>query len=213
MNSGSRRVIPSSGKKKITDRLLSKASCISKSFVGYRFVNISLKGSLLCRSNFKDGEFVGVDFVGANVKKCNFSNATFKSCIFVGVRLNGTKFSGAKFINCFFVNQSFAKAKNLIIGDESSVLQYPESLGSNELRAALTQLGEQIDGKFRYSRIVLLKGGKLNNLTISLLLRTHSDERLSYKIKYILTLIGDSKINAKIHSFHAFKKWIDKMCA
>ncbi|MBG6888376.1 MULTISPECIES: pentapeptide repeat-containing protein [Pseudomonas aeruginosa group] len=207
---GSKGKLPSSREKNISNRLLSKVSAIKKKFNEYRFSNICLKGATFSGCGFKNCNFYGVDFVGANLKKCNFSGSKFVRCIFVGVRVSGSNFKGATFENCTFVNQSFEKSKNFVHPDFSA-MQYPTQVGGLSVRELFAHLDELIPGRFRYARLVKLKGGKVNNLTLYLLIRRFTEDVLECKLRLCVESNVRQIFPAKIYSYRAFEKIIDSV--
>lgn len=75
----------------------------------------------------------------------------------------------------------------------------------------MTELDKVIEGKFKYSRIISLRGGKLNNLTIRLLADQLGEEVVIGKIEKILNLVISPPLTAKVYSFFEFKRWLDSM--
>lgn len=207
---GSKGKLPSSKDRIISNRLFSKVSAIKKKFNGYRFSNICLKGATLSGCGFNNCNFYGVDFVGTNLKKCNFSGSKFIRCMFVGARVSGSNFKGATFERCIFVNQSFEKSKNFAHPNFSS-MQYPTQVGGPSVRELFSQLDELISGRFRYARLVKLKGGKLNNLSLDLLIRRFTENMLERKLRFFVENSDTQIFPAKTYSYRAFEKTIDSI--
>lgn len=163
--------------KNIKNKFYSKAQCFRANFAGTSFINVNFKGAILTSCCFKSANFVQVEFLGTNLKKSNFTNATFKNCIFSGALMKKSNFKGCSFENCIFVNTNINVAKNLVIGQNNKQLKnQPVVEVSSETMKLLDEL--RFNPKLQNSRVLYLKGGKINSLTLMSLLQRLGEDRL-----------------------------------
>ncbi|QUI71924.1 pentapeptide repeat-containing protein [Pseudoalteromonas sp. M8] len=174
--------------KNIRNKFYSKAQCFRANFSNASFVNVNFKGAILTSSNFKNAEFSQVEFLGSNLKKSNFTNAKFKYCVFSAALLKKSNFKGSTFENCIFVNTNVNVAKNMIISDSNRFFpQRPLPVVSASTISLLEEL--RFHPKIQNSRVLHLKGGKLNSLTLFSLLERLGEEKL---------VIGLKKLNGNL---------------
>jgi hypothetical protein len=133
------------------------------------FNHVNFKGATLTHCSFKNASFIDVEFLGTNLKKSNFLNASFKDCIFSAALLKGTKFRNAHFENCTFVSTNLDVSMDLFL-DKSN-----KSFSTHFMPQLDSELVEMFDSyrfhpKLQNTRVLHLKSGKLNSLTINLLL-------------------------------------------
>ena len=187
----------------IKNKFYSKAQCFKVDFTGNKFLNVNLKGAILTSCNFKSAMFVNVDFLGTNLKKTNMKNARFEKCIFSGALLNKTNFQGATFKDCFFINTNFERAKNFFADEEKNIfLKHQDLIFDAELVSALDNF--RYDEKIHNSRIIHQRGGKINTVTVSILLRTYG---MSSLIKALQGMVGN--LPSRVITIESFKGMID----
>lgn len=168
--------------KNIRNKFYSKAQCFRANFSNASFVNVNFKGAILTNCSFKSAEFSQVEFLGSNLKKSNFSNATFKYCVFSAALLKKSNFKGCTFENCMFVNTNVNVAKNMIIGDGNRFYsQHPAPVISEITMGLLDEL--RYNPKIQNSRVLHLKGGKVNSLTLFSLLKRLGEDKLVIGLK------------------------------
>lgn len=138
-------------------------------FSDVTFNHVNFKGATLTHCSFKNALFMDVEFLGTNLKKSNFSNARFKDCIFSAALLKDTKFKNAHFENCTFVSTNLEASKDLFLDTSNKIFPthcMPQL--DNELVEMLN--GYRFHPKLQNTRVLHLKSGKLNSLTINLLI-------------------------------------------
>jgi hypothetical protein len=155
--------------KDIRNKFYSKAQCFKADFSNATFLNVNFKGAILTSCSFKNTSFSQVEFLGTNLKKSNFTGATFRYCVFSGALMKKTNFKNCKFENCTFVNTNLDTSKNLVIDATNKVLKnYPLPVVDGELLALLNEF--RFNSRLQNSRVLHLKGGKLNGLTVQSLI-------------------------------------------
>lgn len=168
--------------KNIRNKFYSKAQCFRANFSNVSFINVNFKGAILTNCSFKHAEFSQVEFLGSNLKKSNFTNAKFKYCVFSATLLKKSNFKGCTFENCIFVNTNVNVAKNMIIGDSNRCFsQHPSPVVSSSTMHLLDEL--RFHPKIQNSRVLHLKGGKLNSLTVFSLLERLGEDKLVVGLK------------------------------
>lgn len=168
----------------IRNKFYSKAQCFKANFSSSSFTNVNFKGAILTNCSFKNAEFSQVEFLGSNLKKSNFSNAKFKCCVFSAVLLKKSNFKGCTFENCIFVNTNVNVAKNMLIGDSNRFYsQRPSPVVSESTMSLLEEL--KFHPKIQNSRVLHLKGGKINTLTLFSLLERLGEDKLAIGLKQL----------------------------
>ncbi|AUI86244.1 hypothetical protein BS333_07490 [Vibrio azureus] len=168
--------------KNIRNKFYSKAQCFRANFSNVSFVNVNFKGAILTSCSFNNAEFSQVEFLGSNLKKSNFTNAKFKYCVFSAALLKKSNFKGCTFENCIFINTNVDVAKNMIFGDTNRFYsQHPSPVLSASTIGLLDKL--RFHPKIQNSRVLHLKGGKLNSLTLFSLLERLGEEKLAVGLK------------------------------
>lgn len=195
---------------RISNKFYSKALCHKAIFSNVKFINVNFKGAILTSCLFKNASFLNVEFLGTNLKSSNFSGAIFKNCLFSATLLKKVNFKGAKFENCTFVSVNLNVAKNLQLTDNNIILAVHTLIDFDE------EL-EQLFNKYKFhpnlqnSRVLYLKGGKLNSLTVNMLISNlgkekckqgllNLDKHLSFRIitSYQLLSVIDKYSNYKV---------------
>lgn len=160
--------------KNIRNKFYSKAQCFKADFSNVSFINVNFKGAVLTKCSFKNASFSQVEFLGTNLKKSNFSGAKFKYCIFSCTLMKNANFKNCNFENCTFVNTNLYVSKNLTINDTNKLLnKHPSPKIDNDLLILLNKL--RFHPRVQNSRVLHLKGGKINGLTFQSLI-----DRLGY---------------------------------
>lgn len=138
-------------------------------FSNLTFNHVNFKGATLTHCSFKNASFIDVEFLGTNLKKSNFSNATFKHCVFSAALLKSTKFKNAHFENCTFVSTNLEASKDLFLDKSNKI--FPTHF-MPQLDSELIEMFDsyRYHPKLQNTRVLHLKSGKLNSLTINLLL-------------------------------------------
>jgi hypothetical protein len=168
--------------KNINNKFYSKAQCYKANFSNVEFRNVNFKGAILTSCIFKNAKFYQVEFLGSNLKKCNFTGSTFKQCIFVGALLRKANFKGCNFEQCIFINTNIKNCKNMNISNENQMLGvYPRIDIPDDIKSMIDNIRYH---KFiQNSRILHLKGGKINNLTMKLILERLGEEKIRRALK------------------------------
>jgi len=164
--------------KRIRNRFYSKAQCFRAGFSGVSFYNVNFKGAALTNCSFKGADFQQVEFLGSNLKKSNFTNARFKSCVFSAALVKDANFKGCTFEDCIFVNINLDAAKNVFVDSRNNEIltRHPSPAVSDEIIKLLNDL--RFDKNIQNSRVLHLKGGKVNGLTLDQLISFLGEESL-----------------------------------
>jgi len=190
--------------KNIRNKFYSKAQCFRAIFTNTAFYNVNFKGAILTNCSFKNSNFSSVEFLGTNLKKSNFTGSKFYNCIFSGSRLKKANFKNCTFDNCLFINVNLNNSKNLIIGSSSRILnEYPNIKISENILHLLNEF--RFNPKIQNSRVLHLKGGKLNFLTVMILIEKLGVDLLENKLK---ALQGD--LPSRVITSHDFCNIVDK---
>ncbi|PPK48239.1 pentapeptide repeat-containing protein [Marinobacter persicus] len=159
------------------NKFYSKAQCFRADFSKSSFVNVNFKGAILTGCNFKDSTFTQVEFLGTNLKKSNFTGSVFKYCVFSRVLMKNSNFRDCTFEECIFVSTNVVVAKNVVIGKRNRIFkQQPSPEVSQEILTLLD--GFRFNSKVQNSRVLHLKGGKINTLTLQSLVERLGEKRL-----------------------------------
>lgn len=129
--------------------------------------------------DFTGASFVGSEFIGANFRGSNFSGAYFKEAIFCSTVLDKTFFENAKFENCYFVSTGISQARKF--PTDLSGLTFLHSLPSADTFSdELLQVVEKLRSNdiIRRSHTLHLKKGKVNTLSLYILLQSYSEDDL-----------------------------------
>lgn len=180
-----------------------RSNCYNCNFSNSNFNFSTFRGAHFKTCSFMNGSFEGTEFVGTNLKNSKFKDAKFKDAIFEGANLDGVDFRGASFDNTIFLGCKLEKAKNFNENIEGIRVfnEMPNVDLSEELKNSLASF---MENKFvKDSRIFDTKDGKINNLTIMILLENFTEEELIkgftdikqlidrdfYTISYIIRMI------------------------
>ncbi|MGO3714530.1 pentapeptide repeat-containing protein [Alcaligenes aquatilis] len=191
-------------KKNITNKFYSKAQCFRVDFSKISISNTNFKGAILTSCNFKGTRFANVEFLGTNIKNSNFTNAHFKNCIFSRILMKKSNFKNCIFDNCIFVNTNTNIAKNIYIADNNKIFKkQPAPEVSEEIIMLLNSF--KLNLKIKNSRVLHLKGGKINAITLLHLIENIEEKRL---IQGLIALNGD--LPHRIVTANSLSKVIDK---
>ena len=175
------------------NKFFSKALCYRAIFTKMKFYNVNFKGAILTHCSFKNSIFYRVEFLGTNLKKSNFSNAKFQNCIFSATLLKNTNFTNADFKNCIFININITNAKNMRIDPKNNIFLSTHSMPfiDEELTTLLNTF--RFHPKLHNYRVLHLKNGKLNSLTIRIILSHFTIDEFKFKLQSL-----ETKLNSRI---------------
>lgn len=168
---------------------LRRSKSYNVNFAGSKFDFVSFRGAHFKSCSFLECSFKGAEFIGSNLRGCKFKNALFENTVFEGAKLDGVDFKGAEFKNVIFVGTNFDDVRNLNLKDdeirvfeEMPVIEVSEELEKATLSA--------MENKFiKFSRVFDTKEGKLNHLTLMILLENFSEEELISGLEVIKNTI------------------------
>lgn len=161
----------------IRNKFYSKAQCFRADFSKSSFIDVNFKGAILTSCNFKGATFTQVEFLGTNLKKSNFTDATFKYCIFSRALIKNSNFRNCTFENCIFVSTNITVAKNIVVSESNRIFKrQPSPEVSQETLTLLDDL--RFNPKVQNSRVLHLKGGKINAITLNSLIERLGEKRL-----------------------------------
>ncbi|WP_294363826.1 pentapeptide repeat-containing protein [uncultured Clostridium sp.] len=178
---------------------------IEKKDKNFMYQNLEKSNCYNC--NFSGSNFDYVNFRGAHFKSCSFLKCSFKFSEFIGSNFKKSNFKNAKFENTIFLSTDLSKTKNLNI-DNPEIKVYNE-MPKLDLSVDLTNaILNALNNKYvKNSRVLDTRDGKINLLSIMILLENFNEEELikgltllaneldkdfytlSYLIKYIKTSI------------------------
>ena len=180
---------------KIENKFCSKSICYKAIFSNVSFYNVNFKGAILTSCSFKDATFNNVEFLGTNLKKSNLKNATFKNCIFSAALLTGANFKGSKFENCIFANINFTTAKDLQINDGNEIISV-HSIPTIEADFLELLNSFKFNQYLQNTRVLHLKNGKLNSLTLHILISQLGIEKCKKGLKNLNVFLSSNVITA-----------------
>jgi len=187
----------------IRNKFYCKAQCFRAIFANTSFYNVNFKGAILTNCIFKNSNFSHVEFLGSNLKKSNFTGSKFYNCIFSATLLKKTNFKDCTFNNCIFVNTNLKNAKNLIVGENNKILnEFPNIQLSDSILGLLNEF--RFNSRIHNSRVLYLKGGKLNFLTIMLLI-----EMLGHQLEAKLKALK-GELPSRVITSHDICNIVDK---
>lgn len=174
---------------------LKRSKSYNCNFAGSKFDFVSFRGAHFKSCSFLNCTFKGAEFVGSNLKGCKFKEAYFENTVFEGAKLDGVDFKDAEFRNVIFVGTDLSETANLDttneeirVFDEMPVIEVSETL-----KAAVE---DAMTNKFiKFSRVFDNKEGKLNHLTLMILLESFDEETLIKGLGMI-----KSEINRDFHT-------------
>lgn len=156
-----------------------KTNSYNSSFRKANFNFTSFRGAKMKFCDFSEASFIGSEFVGTNLRGSNFSGAYFQDAIFCVTVLDKAIFKNAKFENCFFVSTGISRTKNFPSECDGIIFldSYPSTdIFSNELLQIVE--GLRSNDIIRRSHTLHLKKGKVNTLSLHILLQSYSEDDL-----------------------------------
>lgn len=191
---------------------LAKSKCYNSNFSKSNFDYVCFRGAHFKSCFFSECSFTGAEFVGSNLKDSKFINAKFENAVFESVKLEGADFKDAEFKNTVFLGSNMDGVKNLNIDDENIRVfdEMPQVDMSSELRSTLENV---MENKFvKKSRVLDTREGKINNLSVMLLLENFDEatlisglgkmgdhiDRDFFTLSFIIKLINKLKKDAVI---------------
>ncbi|MGL4772219.1 MAG: pentapeptide repeat-containing protein [Clostridium sp.] len=157
---------------------LKRSKSYNVNFAGSKFDFVSFRGAHFKSCSFLECSFKGAEFIGSNLRGCKFKNASFENTIFEGAKLDGVDFKDATFKNVILVDTNLDEARNLDLNNEE--IRIFEKMPVIEVSDALKEATEKaMENSFiKVSRVFDTKEGKLNHLTLMVLLESFSEDEL-----------------------------------
>lgn len=189
--------------KNFTYQNLTKSNCYNSDFSNSKFDYVSFRGAHFKSCNFYGCSFVGTEFVGANLKGSRFNNTVFEDVVFESVKLMETDFKGATFKNVVFLLTDLSDATHLN-KEDPNIRVFDTMPEINMSDALITCVETVMKNEFvKKSRVLDTREGKINNLSIMLLLERFDEstlikglnkleaftDREFYSLSYIIKLI------------------------
>lgn len=167
-----------------------KCNSYHTNFCDTNFNYASLRGAKMKYCNFSGASFVGTEFVGTNLRGSNFCNAHFEDAIFNATVLDNTIFKNATFQNCYFINTGIGKAK-CFPENSSGITFFSLYPATENFSEKLIQIVESLreNDIIRRSHTLHLKGGKINTLSLFILIQSFSEEDLIARLPKIPNLL------------------------
>jgi len=182
--------------KNIKNKFYSKTLCYQAVFNERKFYNVNFKGAILSSCSFKKAIFINVEFLGTNLKKSNFTNAKFKDCTFSATLMKDANFKNAEFENCIFVNTNIQKAKNLKIDSIKNIFLSGHKLPEIDYELLDLFNALKFHPKLHNTRVLHLKSGKLNSLTLYIIFLSIDVEELKQKLYSLKSKLDTQIITA-----------------
>ena len=157
---------------------LRRSNCYNSNFTDSNFNYVSFRGAHFKSCDFYGCTFTYAEFIGSNLKKSKFKNAIFENTIFEGVNLDGVDFKGAKFTNVIFVGTDIEKASN--IKAKKADIRVFDEMPNLEISENLKEAIENAmnNEHVKKSRVLDNKEGKINLLSVMILLENFDEESL-----------------------------------
>lgn len=155
------------------NRVYSKSICLKINFSNKLFLNANLRGSKFKNCKFNSAKFICIDFNGVIFKKAKFVNVIFKKCLFYGTIFDDCSFLECNFENCVFINTNIEEIG--IPENKNTILTYPPKISLSEQTLVEIERYKKIK-KLSVSRLLHIKGGKLNNATFYVIHKKVTDE-------------------------------------
>ncbi len=185
---------------------MSKSKCFGSNFSRSNFDCVSFRGAHFKTCNFFSCSFNSTEFVGSNLKESKFIDATFENAVFDSAKLVDADFKGANFINTIFYNTDLSVAKNLNLDDEN--IRVYKEMPVIEMGDDLKESFEcAMENKFiKKSRVLDTREGKINFISLMILLENFSEETLVKGLKNM-----DDFIDRDFYSLSFIIKLINKL--
>ena len=156
-----------------------KTSSYNSCFKQANFNFASLRGAKMKFCDFTQASFVGSEFVGTNFRGSNFNGAHFEDAIFWCSVLDKTNFERASFERCYFIGTGTSKARKFP-ADTTGITFLSKLPPVSDFSSALLQVVQDLrmNDIIRRSHTLHLKGGRVNTLTLQILLMDYSEDTL-----------------------------------
>ncbi|WP_455026691.1 pentapeptide repeat-containing protein [Neisseria elongata] len=189
----------------------SKSRSFKGRFNNSTFKNTNFRGAILTKCSFQNSSFTNVEFMGTNLKGSNFKNSIFKFCIFSATLLKNANFTGCRFEKCYFIATNLNVSKKLIVDEQLNSILATHPLVPNLQKETLKLFNRiKIIPQLSYSRILFLKKGRLNSITVKMLLEKYNEEQIRIALENILMSHNSVKIFDKVVTNYQFLLLIDK---
>ncbi|MGL4362962.1 MAG: pentapeptide repeat-containing protein [Cellulosilyticaceae bacterium] len=158
---------------------LRRSNCFNVDFKASDFSETSFRGAQFKACKFDQCKFDWAECVAVNFKNSQFKNVNFKNTIFDLANLENADFEGATFENVIFVGTDLSLAKNLELAGQS--VQVFETIPELEISPLLEKsVKEAMTNPYvKYARVLDTKDGKVNPISIMLLLEKFDEATLS----------------------------------
>lgn len=177
---------------------------------GAKYHNKNFNKTQSFNSKFVGVTFLNTSFVGAKFKFCNMNQTVFDGCLIQGALFRRCDLSGVKFSNCIIVSVRFDRtslkdceiSKSIILSsplggalDESNLISteliqnyYSEQEFSGELLRSVRGLkGNEFISR---SSVLHRKAGKINTISLKVLVREFGEQFLIEKLPLLNNLIS-----------------------
>lgn len=184
---------------------LKSSKCYNCNFSGSNFDYVNFRGAHLKKCSFQESSFKGAEFIGSNLKGSKFKKAKFENAIFEGANLDGVNFEGAEFSNTIFVECKFENVREFdFVNDGVRIFdEMPQINISDDLEKALNCIME--NEYVKRSRVFDTREGKINHVTVMLLLEQFHEESLIERLNII-----KSEINKDFYTLSYVIKLLEK---
>lgn len=171
---------------------LRRSNCYNCNFSEAQFNEVSFRGAQFKACKFNEATFVGAELVAANFKNSQFKGAKFEQVIFDSVNLENVDFEGATFKAVIFVNTDVTKALNMDLSGEGVQVfeQMPVLEMSKELQK--TVVAAMTNEYIKYARVLDTKEGKVNPISMMLLLQEFEEETLIKGLKHLKKSVNEN---------------------
>ena len=187
------------------NRVYSKSLCLKINFSELLFSYVNLRGARFNACKFNSTKFTCVDFNGTIFKRAKFRNTEFKKCLFYGTIFKDCDFNNCIFRDCVFINTDVSNAgvqtgRNIVLHNQ------PDVYFSHKMLEVIDfYKGNKI---LTTSRILHIKGGKINKATFYVINKRVTDEN---KIIFGLDKAFSGKGKNKIpHTSHSLMEVIER---
>lgn len=186
---------------------LEKTNSYHSNFQRAIFIYATLRGAKMKYCNFSGASFVGSEFVGTNFRGSNFSGAYFKNAIFWCTILDKTEFENAIFEDCYFITTGISSARNFP-ADSTGITFFNSLPPIDSFSTELIHVVEEMRSNdiIRRSHTLHLKQGKINTLSLFILLKTFSEDDLIAKLPKL-----SSKVTSQFYTFSYLKKQLTEI--
>ncbi|MGL4798266.1 MAG: pentapeptide repeat-containing protein [Cellulosilyticaceae bacterium] len=162
---------------------LRRSNCFNSDFTGSDFNDTSFRGAQFKACKFDECTFDQAELVATNLKNSQFKNVKFSHTVFDTANLENVDFEGAVFENVIFVNTDLSQAKNVNL--EGQKVQIFETAPILIMSKALQKSVEtaMTNPYIKFARVLDTKEGKVNSVSMMLLLERFEEEELIKGLK------------------------------